>query len=221
MMPTDGPGYLRMSQLEGVYGDVSRRLASAERKLAQQEGRLASLDEAAAQVENRGYWNPRHHDPTSPNFRGGGSMTTHLPPDAEEVFSRAIPATGRDARSWWGRSNNGDWYRYQGGPGEPVHWNGATGRSGGGRAIEAHNVPGAIHNHQRLRDILGDQQARVTRLQTELADGEFARDFARLELSEAVAGVTENAALRGMDYATLLRAARDAASPNTGRRARS
>jgi hypothetical protein len=214
VMPSDGPSFLRMDQLEGALGDVSRRLSSAERKLAQQQGQLAALDEAAARVENRGYWNPGHHDPTSPNFRGGGSMTTHLPPDAEEVFARAIPEAGRDGRSWWGRSTNGDWYRFQGGPGEPVHWNGATGRSGGGRAIEAHNVPGAIQNHQRLRDILGDQQARVNRLQTELADAEFARDYARLEFSEALQGATTNPALRDLDYGALLRAARDGSSPH-------
>ncbi|CAN0525087.1 unnamed protein product, partial [Laminaria digitata] len=70
------------------------------------------------------YWNPGHHDPSSPNFRGGGSMTTHLPPDAEDVFSRAIPEAGRDGRSWWGQADSGDWYRYQGGVDEPLHWNG-------------------------------------------------------------------------------------------------
>ncbi|MCA9551067.1 MAG: hypothetical protein KC933_13620 [Myxococcales bacterium] len=214
VMPSDGQSFLRMDQLEASFGDVSRRLGSAERKLAEQQAKLDGLDAVAARVENRGYWNPGHHDPTSPNFRGGGSMTTHLPPDAEEVFQRAIPEAGRDGRSWWGLSNNGDWYRFQGGPGEPVHWNGATGASGGGRAIEAHNVPGAIKNHQRLREVLGDQQARVNRLQTELADAEFARDYARLEFSEAVAGATENPALRQMSYGEVLQAARDASSPH-------
>lgn len=214
MMPTDGPSFVRLDQLDGAFSDVSRRLSSAERKLAAQQAQLDGLDQAAAQVDNRGYWNPGHHDPTSANFRGGGSMTTHLPPDAEEVFSRAIPEAGRDGRSWWGQSNSGDWYRYQGGVDEPLHWNGATGQTGGGRAIEAHNVPGAIKNHQRLRQTLGDQQARVNRLQAEFADAEFARDFARLEFGEAVQGATTNPAIRQMEYPQLLSAARDATSPH-------
>ncbi len=68
------------------------------------------------------YVNPGHHDPSSPNFRGGGSKTTHLPPDAEEVYRRAVPSDP-SGNTWFGRNNEGEFYRYQGNNGE-VHWNG-------------------------------------------------------------------------------------------------
>lgn len=215
-MPTEAKQYLRMNEFEGALGDVSRRLGSAERKLTSQQAKLQGLEDGVAQVENPGYWNPGHHDPASANFRGGGSMTTHLPPDAEDVFSRAIPEVGRDGRSWWGQADSGDWYRYQGGVNEPVHWNGATGKAGGDRAIEAHNLPGAISNHSRLREVLGDQQSRVNRLQTEFSEAEFARDFARLDFEEAVQGVTTNPAVRQMTYPEALKAARDGSHAHSG-----
>ncbi len=215
-LPSETPSFLRMNEFEGALGGVSQRLTAAEGKLAAQQAKLKGLEDGVSQVENRGYWNPGHHDASSPNFRGGGSMTTHLPPDAEEVFSRAIPEAGRDGRSWWGQSNTGDWYRYQGGVNEKLHWNGATGKSGGDRAIEAHNLPGAIRNHARLRDVIGDQQARVNRLQTEFGEAEFARDFARLEFDEAVVGATSNPAVRQMSYSQLLQAARDGSSLHSG-----
>ena len=68
------------------------------------------------------YVNPGHHDPSSPDFRGGGSKTTHLPPDAEEVYRRAVPSDS-SGNSWFGRNSEGEFYRYQGSNGE-VHWNG-------------------------------------------------------------------------------------------------
>ncbi|EDX3117369.1 hypothetical protein B6O77_004585, partial [Salmonella enterica subsp. enterica serovar Mississippi] len=68
------------------------------------------------------YVNPGHHDTSSPNFRGGGSKTTHLPPDAEEVYRRAVPADS-EGRSWYGQNSEGEFYRYDGQNGE-VHWNG-------------------------------------------------------------------------------------------------
>lgn len=67
------------------------------------------------------YENPGHHDPSSGNFRGGGSRTSRLPEDAEKVFERAIPEP--DGRTWWGRNAQGEYYRYQGQNGK-VHWNG-------------------------------------------------------------------------------------------------
>ncbi|EBQ8734900.1 RHS repeat-associated core domain-containing protein [Salmonella enterica] len=68
------------------------------------------------------YVNPGHNDPSSPDFRGGGSKTTHLPPDAEEVYRRAVPSDS-SGNSWFGRNSEGEFYRYQGSNGE-VHWNG-------------------------------------------------------------------------------------------------
>ena len=66
------------------------------------------------------YENPGHHDPTSPHYRGGGSMTTTLPPDAAEVYKTAIPV---NEYTWYGRNSQGEFYRYQGNNGA-VHWNG-------------------------------------------------------------------------------------------------
>lgn len=70
------------------------------------------------------YTNPGHHDPSSPHFRGGGAMTTPLPPDAEVVYRNAIPDA--DGRSWYGRNADGEVYRYapNGGSDSGVHWNG-------------------------------------------------------------------------------------------------
>ena len=38
------------------------------------------------------YDHAKHHDPSSPDFRGGGSKTTPLPPEAEEVYRKLVPA---------------------------------------------------------------------------------------------------------------------------------
>jgi hypothetical protein len=67
-----------------------------------------------------------HHDPNSPNFRGGGDKTTKLPTDAEEVYQTAVPDP-KDPNKWWGRNSEGEYYRYQGsqqGEDVIVHWNG-------------------------------------------------------------------------------------------------
>ncbi|HLP89363.1 MAG TPA: hypothetical protein VK184_12325 [Nostocaceae cyanobacterium] len=94
------------------------------------------------------YENPGHHDPSSPNFRGGGSKTTHLPPDAEEVYRNAIPE--KDGKTWWGRNSQGEYYRYQGSNGK-VHWNG---REQSGRGLK---VPNYIRKRfeSLLRDTTG------------------------------------------------------------------
>jgi len=71
------------------------------------------------------YTNPGHHDPTSPNFRGGGAgKTSTLPRNAEELYAHAIPEP--DGQTWWARDQNGVYHRYQGGRGQPVHWNGSS-----------------------------------------------------------------------------------------------
>jgi hypothetical protein len=68
------------------------------------------------------YENPGHHDPSSPNFRGGGSRTSKLPDDAAEVYKHAIPSP--DGKTWWGRNAQGEIYRYQSHAEGKVHWNG-------------------------------------------------------------------------------------------------
>ncbi len=216
IMPSnEGPSFLQTARLESDFKDVARRLGAAERKLEIQEGQLATIEEKFQGIPNRGYDDASHHDVTSPDFRGGGSMTTPLPRDAAEVFERSRPDPTRPkGDSWWGRSESGDWYRYQGSVGKPVHWNGATGTTGADRAMRLADVPSDIRTHNRLSDSMGDQQAKVSRLQTEFTDAEFARDFARLEFSEAVEGVTKNPALREMNYSELLKAARSGEHPH-------
>jgi hypothetical protein len=84
-----------------------------------------------------------HHDPTSPDFRGGGSRTTIVPADAEAAFARAIPEGGTRGATWWVKVGN-DYYRYQGsqvGAEIQVHWNGIT---SGARAIRLQDVPNTI-----------------------------------------------------------------------------
>jgi hypothetical protein len=70
------------------------------------------------------YTNPGHHDPSSGNFRGGGSRTTPLPSDAAQVYGNAIPDL--EGKNWYGRNAEGEIYRYQpnGGNDPGVHWNG-------------------------------------------------------------------------------------------------
>jgi hypothetical protein len=70
------------------------------------------------------YRNLGHHDESSGKFRGGGSKTTPLPDDAEEVYQNAIPSS--DGRSWYGRNSQGEIYRYQVDEGGFVHFNGSS-----------------------------------------------------------------------------------------------
>ncbi|MCA1704050.1 MAG: hypothetical protein LC808_12610, partial [Actinobacteria bacterium] len=69
------------------------------------------------------YTNPGTHDKASPSYVRG---KTPLPADAEAVYRRAIPDPAKtDAlkQTWYGRSPDGKYYRYQGTNGE-VHFNG-------------------------------------------------------------------------------------------------
>jgi hypothetical protein len=68
------------------------------------------------------YENPGHHDPSKKNFRGGGSKTSILPNDAEEVYLKAIPSP--DGKTWWGKNSQGEIYRYQFHEDGKIHWNG-------------------------------------------------------------------------------------------------
>jgi RHS repeat-associated protein len=80
------------------------------------------------------YENPGHHDAQSQNFIKG---KTPLPKDAEAVYNSAIEDTNRapgTSQTYYGRSANGQFYRYQGQNGK-VHWNGT---------IKPNKVPSAI-----------------------------------------------------------------------------
>ena len=68
------------------------------------------------------YNNPGHHDPSSGKFRGGGSKTSPLPDDAQEVYKKAIPTP--DGRTWYGKNSDGEIYRYQVDREGFVHFNG-------------------------------------------------------------------------------------------------
>lgn len=91
------------------------------------------------------YENPGHHDPSSPNFRGGGSLTTPLPDDAEEVYQASVPVDP-SGDSWWGQNSDGYLYRYQvsrRGDKLLAHWNGTTDPTSG-RVIEDREIPASI-----------------------------------------------------------------------------
>ncbi len=86
------------------------------------------------------YTNPGTHDQTSPHYVRG---KTPLPADAEAVYRRAIPdpaATNATKQTWYGRSADGSYYRYQGTNGE-VHFN---------AIVSWNNLPAYIR--QRFRD---------------------------------------------------------------------
>ncbi len=75
------------------------------------------------------YENYGHHDPSSPLFRGGGSKTTPLPGDSEEVYGKAIPES--NGKNWWGKNSTGEYYRYSSSNNGKAHWNGRQNSSRG------------------------------------------------------------------------------------------
>ena len=211
----EAPTWRDVGEQHRTFLEAERRLATETRRLEHAQARLQTLQDGVADIEPRAYTNPGHHDPTSPNFRGGGSMTTHLPRDAEEVFARAIPEPGRHGDSWWARADSGDWYRYQGGRGDAVHWNGATGRTGGARAIQAHDVPGDIQTRWRLEQEMSGLQQRVGGLAEGVEDARFMYEYAESEFSDAANAVLRETgrpiddSLRGMSWSQLRAVARD------------
>ena len=56
------------------------------------------------------YENPGHHDPSSGNFRGGGSKTSVLPKDAESLYKKAIPDA--EGKYWYAMDENGVIHRF-------------------------------------------------------------------------------------------------------------
>ncbi len=70
------------------------------------------------------YTNPRHHDPSSKNFRGGGSKTSILPQNAEDIYRVSIPDGSR--KHWYAKSQDGTIHRFGNSNDGTVHWNGST-----------------------------------------------------------------------------------------------
>lgn len=86
------------------------------------------------------YENPGHHDPTSPSFRAGGSLTSILPSDAEALYEKALPVDLR-AKTWWARDKQGVYHRFVEHHPPYVHWNGS---STGERSIRIEDIPAAV-----------------------------------------------------------------------------
>lgn len=75
------------------------------------------------------YENPGHHDVTSGNFRGGGSKTSILPKNAEELYQKAIPDA--QGKHWYAMDDNGVIHRFGNSNNGKVHWNGDTSQERG------------------------------------------------------------------------------------------
>lgn len=70
-----------------------------------------------------------HHDPSSGVFRGGGSKTSILPGNAEELYKHAIPDA--QGKHWYAMDENGVIHRYGNSNNGKVHWNGDTSQNRG------------------------------------------------------------------------------------------
>ena len=70
------------------------------------------------------YTNPGHHDPSSINFRGGGSKTSILPQNAEDIYRVSIPDVS--GTHWYAKSQDGTIHRFGNSNDGTVHWNGST-----------------------------------------------------------------------------------------------
>ena len=70
------------------------------------------------------YTNPGHHDPSSINFRRGGSKTSILPQNAEDIYRVSIPDVS--GTHWYAKSQDGTIHRFGNSNDGTVHWNGST-----------------------------------------------------------------------------------------------
>ena len=130
------------TQIEAALDRLGRSQSINTGEVSRLQSRLHAWEEVAEGPPVR-LVPSTHHDPSHPNFRGGGSRTTPMPPDAESAFARAIPEEGTRGYTWWVKVGR-DFYRYQGSEvgGEiQLHWNGIT---AGPRAISISDVPNAI-----------------------------------------------------------------------------
>lgn len=180
-LPT--PSWRDVEPLAAELKQVELKLPRAEEQLKFQQDRLEQLRKANGDFTKPPYTNPGHHDPSSPAFRGGGSMTTALPRDAESVYGGALPEPAQKGKVWWGRSASGDWYRFAGN-GADVHWNGSTGATGGGRALQQHEVPGTIRRQFELGSDIEASQLKVDALRRQKDELGLLHEYAALELDE-------------------------------------
>ncbi|ALL65001.1 RHS repeat-associated core domain [Paraburkholderia caribensis MBA4] len=76
------------------------------------------------------YENPGHHDPSSGNFRGGGTgKTSILPSNAEGLYKHAVPDA--EGKHWYALDQSGVVHRYGNSNNGHVHWNGDTSQGRG------------------------------------------------------------------------------------------
>ena len=141
--------YLKLDEL---LGDISSSRAKDINKYIE-SSRLIQND--AVKLLDRPeviYHNPGHHDPNSPNFRGGGSKTSLIPHNHKKLFDDAVPHINPENNkvSYWICSANGVWHRFQGGLEGgflKLHWNGT---SVGARKLKKREIPNSLQNYFKL-----------------------------------------------------------------------
>ncbi|UKB82435.1 hypothetical protein LF887_15630 [Chryseobacterium sp. MEBOG06] len=90
------------------------------------------------------YENPGHHDPKSPNFRGGGSKTEAIPENHEELWKRAIPGFSNletkqgigMPKTWYSIDNAGKIHQFQVDNNGIAHWAGSQNGARGVQGID-------------------------------------------------------------------------------------
>lgn len=94
------------------------------------------------------YHNPGHHDPKSPDFRGGGARTSLLPCHHERLAKKSIP--DKEGRQWYAVDDTGTIHRFADSGNGLVHWNGDSVQ---GKGIE---VPPDVM--KRIRQMIADKR---------------------------------------------------------------
>lgn len=218
------PTWRDADRLRTQVGELDRKIPAAAESLRHQQEEAAAIRQGMEGIEKPPYVNPGSHQKGLPRteastgFRGGGDMTTPLPPDAEEVYRRAMPEVGAKGRTWWGQSANGDWYRFSGN-GQDVHWNGASGTTGGKRAFRLGDVDGDVRRLARLDQAIAEDRPRLEQMQTQRADLGLRSEYADNEFEEARAAALETLGrpvdpkVAAMRFSELRAAASDAKQP--------
>ncbi|MBD9416274.1 RHS repeat-associated core domain-containing protein, partial [Pseudomonas sp. PDM16] len=75
------------------------------------------------------YENAGHHDPASPNFRGGGSKTSILPCHHRQLAAKAIP--DNEGKHWYAVDDRGIFHRFGNSNNGKMHWNGDSAQERG------------------------------------------------------------------------------------------
>lgn len=116
-------------------------------------------------LEEKGFWNPLQANGAAkpkyeinpehlPPVKAG---KTPLPPDAEELFKKAIPDPDSGGKTWWARDAEGNYHRFQGGPprgdGSVIaHWNGSNAPTKIGTPLKDGDIPTYIKKRYKMRD---------------------------------------------------------------------